>query len=331
MKTTTYLILLALIGFNTECLAQTPDGDIDGTEPEIQLQIDNDIAAMTKDDPFFEGLGMPLDQDIRNATADITIKEQLEWLLDEIKGTGNGPQLQEMAPVSYRSTDLQKKIEAIIKLVIPRSAPRPTEQLARYALNRGQNAVKLINSMIPGAADGKPVGIVESKNDILTYALQWAVKFYVSPLEQYIKMRKGLAGRYERPLAEFGLKFADGMCAQIDQIPNEKAKYGLMLDTMKRLKADLYYDINQSQYRRELKELYIQLSTFDPVEKIEDGAVELGLANLRQLLWKVGTTLRTKIKDENGVPIGGNLGACVLNFGTDFDKTTKQSVNPRNN
>ncbi len=173
------------------------------------------------------------------------------------------------------------KIERLsdgIASVVGESAPKNSELLMRYALNRGL-VLKTILSQEMGEGE---VGTGDAKLRVLRSSIEMALKYYETDMAI-------LAKKSTAPYVLFGLDYFEFLSELNKSIFDASAQYTIQRTALEWLQWDLYRDLNNVSYAPQIVKINNNLKTF-PSKKITDSQA---LANIR-LLKKIAQQLNVR-------------------------------------
>nr|BDT29182.1 hypothetical protein BHI3_26480 [Bacteriovorax sp. HI3] len=190
------------------------------------------------------------------------------------------------------------KIERLadgIASVVGESAPKNSELLMRYALNRGL----VINDILSRELDADAVGSQDAKLRVLKASIEMAIKYYDTDMA--ILEKKTTA-----PFVIFGLDYFDFLNELNKSIFDASAQYNVQRTALEWLQWDLYRDLNNASYAPQIVKINNSLKTF-PNKKITDAQ---SIANIR-LMKKVAQQLNvkstlTKLEEERRLAMAKN-------------------------
>ena len=135
--------------------------------------------------------------------------------------------------------------------IVPQSAPKTTETLMRFVLNR---ALMLVGKIDMSADSARP-GIVDQEIRILTRSAELAIEYYESDLA-YINGQAGKSNPTALPYKEFGIKYAEFLMQVNESLVNAAAQYNVALTVLGFLQVDLDRDLNRTQYAPEIVRIH---------------------------------------------------------------------------
>ena len=133
-----------------------------------------------------------------------------------------------------------------IRDVVLASAPKSTETLMRYVLNRGLKTVDEIEKDV----NVSRAGVVDQENRILIRSTELAIQYYQSDVAYINGRLKGAksGSAITLPYAQFGLTYADFLMSINDSLLNVSAQYKIGLFVLGFLENDLNRDQDKTQY-----------------------------------------------------------------------------------
>lgn len=240
MKTLTTLTLLAVLstGFVVKAAEEItlpviskPAVLEEGTQRTLtQAQI-NEILPWAKDSKIF-----------------------LNDLLDNIQGLSTNDKIDRL-------------VEGISNTV-GESAPKNSELLMRYALNRGL----VLNEILSKEMGADEVGTADAKLRVLKSSVLMAIKFYDTDMATLSK--KSVA-----PFVIFGLEYFEFLTELNKSIFDASAQYAIQRTALEWLQWDLYRDLNNASYAAQIVKINNALKTFT-TKKMTDAQ---SIASIRQM------------------------------------------------
>jgi biotin carboxyl carrier protein len=163
------------------------------------------------------------------------------------------------------------KIDTLVeglKSVVGESAPKNSELLMRYALNRGL----AINDIITRETSDTAVGTADAKLRVLRSSIQMAIKYYDSDMA--VLARKSTA-----PYVIFGLDYFEFLSELNKSVFDASAQYAIQRSALEWLQWDLYRDLNNASYASQIVKINNSLKTF-PNRRLSDAQ---SIASIRQM------------------------------------------------
>jgi hypothetical protein len=205
-----------------------------------------------------------LDEGTQRTLTQAQIAELLPWakdsklfltdLLDNVQGLA--------------TTD---KIETLldgIKQVVGESAPKNSELLMRYALNRGL----VLNNILTNETSDLAVGTADAKLRVLRSSVLMAIKYYDTDMA-------GLTKKTAAPYVLFGLDYFSFLSELNKSVFDASAQYAIQRTALEWLQWDLYRDLNSASYAPQIVKINNALKTF-PARKSNDAQ---SIAAIRQM------------------------------------------------
>lgn len=156
---------------------------------------------------------------------------------------------------------MDQKIERLIdgiKQVVLESAPKHSELIMRYALNRAL----VVNDILSQEMQDGVVGTADAKFRVLNLSINLAIKYHDSDLAN-------LTNRTTLPYAAFGLEYFNFLHELNKSIFDASAQYNIERTALEFLQWDLYRDINNTSYAPQILKINNALKIF-PVKKMSD-------------------------------------------------------------
>jgi hypothetical protein len=163
------------------------------------------------------------------------------------------------------------KIERLvdgIKQVVGESAPKNSELLMRYALNRGL----VLHDLISKEASDEAVGTADAKIRVLRASIELAIKYYDTDIA--ILQKKTTA-----PYVIFGLDYFSFLSELNKSVFDASAQYAIQRTALEWLQWDLYRDLNNTAYAPQIVKINNSLKTFQN-KKLTDAQ---SIASIRQM------------------------------------------------
>ena len=210
-----------------------------GTSPEIPQEIDDgtetgaiDLSqvSITAPTEFDEGTETKLpDQLTRELIPWATnSKLELEELLDFIK--------------TQNFLDQKRTLIQGIRDTVLASAPKRTELLMRYVLNRGLKVVDILEQ----EADSSVAGVLDQQVRVLKQSVQMALKYYENDLAYLNSQSK--KDLVNLPFAQFGMEYAVFLMELNKSVLDASAQYEIGITALGLLQWDLYRDSARQAY-----------------------------------------------------------------------------------
>lgn len=178
----------------------------------------------------------------------------LNDLLDNTQGLSAGDQIERL-------------VEGVSSAV-NESAPKNSELLMRYALNRSIVLIGILDKEM----DASAVGSADVKLRVLKASIRMALKYYETDMAMLTK--KSVA-----PYVVFGLDYFEFLNELNKSIFDASAQYSIQRTSLEWLQWDLYRDLNNAIYAPQIVKINNGLKTF-PVRKLTDAQ---SIAYIRQM------------------------------------------------
>lgn len=229
-----------------------------------------DISIVAVDRPA------ALDEGTQRVLSEAQIAELLPWAKDSKSFLLD---LQENVQ-SLTTTDRVERLIDGIKSSVIESAPKNSELLMRYALNRAV----VINEILDREMDPSAVGTIDAKSRVLVSSINMALKYYDADMAT-------LSRKSASPFASFGTEYFSFLTELNKSIFDASAQYAIQRTSLEWLQWDLYRDLNNANYAPQIVKINNALKIF-PTKKISDAQ---SLNYIRQIK-KVIEQLRIVIK-----------------------------------
>jgi hypothetical protein len=183
---------------------------------------------------------------------------------------------------SLQTTDRVERLLDGIKTSVIESAPKNSELLMRYALNRAV----VINEILGREMDPAAAGTIDAKSRVLIASINMALKYYDADMAT-------LSKKTASPFAAFGIEYYSFLSELNKSIFDASAQYNIQRTSLEWLQWDLYRDLNNASFAPQIVKINNALKIF-PTKKISDAQ---SLDYIRQMK-KVSEQLRIVIKPE---------------------------------
>lgn len=162
------------------------------------------------------------------------------------------------------------------------SAPKNSELLMRYALNRAL----VLNGILDKEMSAEAVGTADVKLRVLKASIKMALKYYDTDMALLTK-------KSTAPYVTFGLDYFEFLNELNKSIFDASAQYSIQRTSLEWLQWDMYRDLNNTSYAPQIVKINNGLKTF-PTRKLTDAQ---SIAYIRQMKGlagqlRVGDTLR---------------------------------------
>lgn len=169
---------------------------------------------------------------------------------------------------SLSTTDKIDRLVEGMQSVVSESAPKNTELLMRYALNRGL----VLNEIIGREASADAVGSADAKLRVLVASVNFAIKYYEIDMQNLTKKTK-------TPFIVFGVDYHEFLTELNKSVFDASAQYAIQRTSLEWLQWDLYRDINNTAYAPQIVKINNALKLF-PSKKLSDAQ---SIAFIRQM------------------------------------------------
>lgn len=145
---------------------------------------------------------------------------------------------------STQGLSTEDRIERLsdgIKLVVSDSAPKNSELLMRYTLNRSLVLLETLNKEI----DTSSVGSGDVKFRVLKLSIQLALKYFDADIAT-------LTNSKSMPFADFGIEYFNFLTDLNKSIFDASAQFSIQRISLEWLQWDLYRDLNNTAYAAEI-------------------------------------------------------------------------------
>jgi len=174
-------------------------------------------------------------------------KNSKSFLIDLLESIQNMP-----------AADQVERMVDGIKNVVNESAPKNSELLMRYALNRSL----VLSETLSKEMDSNEVGTVDAKLRVLKLSIAMALKYYDADMET-------MSSKAPTSFAEFGIQYFSFLNELNKSIFDASAQYTIQRTSLEWLQWDLYRDLNNAGYAPQIVKINNNLKVF-PAKKITD-------------------------------------------------------------
>jgi hypothetical protein len=277
MKTTTKLVaflLLSTISFSgilkseemSLPVIQKPSILEEGTQRELTLA---QVAEL-----------LPWAKDSKNFLVD---------LLDNVQG--------------LTTTEKVDRLVEGIKYVVIESAPKNSELLMRYALNRAL----VINDVLKSEILVGSVGSDDAKARVLTQSINMALKYYDADIATLTDKKVA------SPFAQFGIDYFSFLTELNKSIFDASAQYNVQRISLEWLQWDLYRDLNNTIYAAQILKINNSLKMF-PATKLADSQ---SLSYIRQMK-KLSQQLNINVGTNSTTSSGNHTQSKIFHHGENY-------------
>lgn len=177
---------------------------------------------------------------------------------------------------SLSVTDKIDRLVEGIKLVVGESAPKQTELLMRYILNRAL----VVNETLSKEIESNQIGQADIKLRVLLSSINMAIKYYDTDM-------KALSKKSQTPFADFGIQYFQFLVEINKSIFDASAQYYIQRTALEWLAWDLYRDLNNKQFAPQIVKITNSLKTL-PLENISDMQAITLIGQMRSLIVRLG-------------------------------------------
>jgi hypothetical protein len=199
-------------------------------------------------------------------------KDFLTDLLDNVQGLS--------------TFDKVDRLEDGIKQVVIESAPKNSELLMRYTLNRAL----IISSILDKEIDNNSVGFTDVKARVLTLSIKLALKYYDEDMATISK-------KTQSPFAKYGAEYFNFLTEVNKSIFDASAAYNIQRTSLEWLQWDLYRDLNNTKYASQILKINNSLKTF-PAKKISDVQSLSYIRQMKKVSEQLNVIVRADIKSD---------------------------------
>lgn len=164
-----------------------------------------------------------------------------------------------------------------IKTVVNESAPKNSELLMRYTLNRAL----AINEIINRETSKDVVGTADIKIRVLILSVKMAIKYYDIDMQTLTK-------RTAAPFMTFGLDYFQFLNNINKSIFDASAEYKIQRTSLEWLQWDLYRDLNNAKFAPQIVKINNSLKLL-PVSKLSDAQSISYVRQMKKISEQLGT------------------------------------------
>ena len=139
------------------------------------------------------------------------------------------------------SVDKLDRLEVGIESVVNESAPKNSELLMRYVLNRGL----VINELLKKETAAEEVGSIDTKLRVLISSVNMAIAYYDTDMNTLTK-------KTNAPFIAFGVNYFEFLSELNKSIFDASASYNIQRTALEWLQWDLYRDLNNQQFASQI-------------------------------------------------------------------------------
>lgn len=185
---------------------------------------------------------------------------------------------------STQALSTDDKIERMyegVKSVVGESAPKNSELLMRYTLNRSLILVETLNKEMKSAA----VGSADAKVRVLKLSIAMALKYFDADMAN-------LTNQKALPFAAFGIDYFNFLTDLNKSIFDASSQYQIQRISLEWLQWDLYRDLNNASYASQIVKINNSLKIF-PANKVSDSAAIKYIKQMKQTTQQLNLKLIT--------------------------------------
>lgn len=169
------------------------------------------------------------------------------------------------------SADKVDRMVEGIKQVVGESAPKNSELLMRYSLNRAL----VVNDIIKKEMDANEVGAIDAQIRVLASSIKLAIKYYDTDMLT-------LSQKSSTPYITYGLDYFSFLTELNKSIFDASAQYSIQRTSLEWLQWDLYRDLNNTSYASHIVKINNNLKLL-PTKKITDAQAITYIRQMKQL------------------------------------------------
>jgi hypothetical protein len=166
------------------------------------------------------------------------------------------------------NTDKLDRLIEGMKYVVGESAPKNSELLMRYAINRGL----VLNEILSQESSSEEVGSIDAKVRVVVSSIKMAIKYYDIDMAT-------LSKKSSTPFVTFGLDYFNFLNELNKSIFDATAQYNIQKAALEWLQWDLYRDLNNTSYAPQILKINNAVKTL-PKTKLSD---KQSLTYIRQM------------------------------------------------
>lgn len=200
---------------------------------------------------------------------------------------------------SLQGLTSQDKVDQLvqgIKSVVGDSAPKNSELLMRYVLNRGL----IINEMLTREMDADATGTVDAKIRVLIASVDMAISCYDNDLAMMSK-------KSSAPLAQFGNNYFNFLTELNKSVFDASAQYVIYRTALEWFQWDLYRDLNNRSFATQIVKINNSLKLY-PNKRLSDAQSIAFIRQMKAVAVQVDVqTVITKMKQDEQAAIQRKL------------------------
>ncbi|MEA9355887.1 hypothetical protein SHI21_06735 [Bacteriovorax sp. PP10] len=187
------------------------------------------------------------------------------------------------------ATDQVERMVEGIKSVVSESAPKNSELLMRYALNRSL----VLSETLSKEMGSDEVGTIDAKVRVLKLSINMALKYYDADMETMSK-------KAPTNFAEFGIQYFSFLSEVNKSIFDASAQYTIQRTSLEWLQWDLYRDLNNAGYAPQIVKINNNLKVF-PAKKITDAQAINYIRQMKQVTNNLNLNVIRKKSEQESV------------------------------
>jgi hypothetical protein len=285
MKKQNTLKFAGCLIFATLTLTAGAMADDNGTQTQLSAQQMGTVQPKKGSSPFDEGTETSLSASQMDSIRvwAINSKATLTDLLDSIR------------TMPYRKAKFA--LISGIQDTVLNSAPKTTELMMRYVLNRGMAVVHSIDHVAettqPGMLD--QAGVLDQEIRVLTRSIEFALEFYQDDLKFLNgQVAGGTDSLISLPFAKFGVECSNFLMGMNDSLINAQAQYQIAMDSIGYLSVDLYRDDSRSVYAPAISKIY-KFQKAHPGTPSTSADAIAGMTDIRRVYQEVVNNLKVTV------------------------------------
>lgn len=199
---------------------------------------------------------------------------------------------------SLHNISSQDKVDRMvegIKQVVGESAPKNSELLMRYSLNRAL----AVNDIIKKEMDSNQVGTIDAQIRVLTTSIKLAIKYYDADMLT-------LSQKAPIQFITYGLDYFSFLSELNKSIFDASAQYSIQRTSLEWLQWDLYRDLNNASYAPQIVKINNNLKLL-PTKKVSDAQAITYIRQMKQLSESLSLTGQTRSQRSNNNSLGNIL------------------------
>lgn len=196
---------------------------------------------------------------------------------------------------SLHNISSQDKVDRMvegIKQVVGESAPKNSELLMRYSLNRAL----AVNDIIKKEMDSNQVGTIDAQIRVLTTSIKLAIKYYDADMLT-------LSQKAPIQFITYGLDYFSFLSELNKSIFDASAQYSIQRTSLEWLQWDLYRDLNNASYAAQIVKINNNLKLL-PTKKVSDAQAITYIRQMKQMSESLSLTVRERAQVSNNL---GNI------------------------